>query len=190
MKNRYTAPYGYTIIQGITEIHPDEAPMVRRIFADYLAGASLQRIAAELTARKVEYLPGKSDWNKNRVKRILEDARYIGSAGLPVIVDEATYNRAGAAKGERNNQPAQQAPRMILPVICAACGAKMQRRHEPRCKCPERWYCPACGETAGLQEGEMEGALTDILNRLITQPDLVADGPAEEQEQPLILIPL
>jgi len=104
MKNRYTAPYGYTIIKGVTEIHPDEAAVVRRIFADYLAGASLLRIAEDLKTRNIEYLPGEIAWNKNRGKRILEDTRYTGATGLPPIIDEATQKRAGAAKGARNNQ--------------------------------------------------------------------------------------
>jgi len=187
MKNRYTAPFGYTIIKGVTEIHPDEAAVVRRIFADYLAGASLLRIAEALAADKVEYLPGESAWNKNRVKRILEDTRYTGATGLPPIIDEATQKHAGAAKGERNNQPERQTPRPACPVVCAACGAKMRRIHDARRKTRESWVCP-CGAKVWISDSGLHTALTEILNRLIAQPDLVAEEPTEEPETPLNIV--
>ena len=187
MKNRYTAPFGYTIIRGVTEVHPSEAPVVRRIFADYLAGASLQRIAENLTARKTEYLPGESAWNKNRVKRILEDARYTGTTSLPPIIDEDAYSRAGAIKGERNNQTEQQLPRPVCPAVCAVCGEKMQRRHDTRRKISESWMCP-CGAKVWLSDTNLQATLMEILNRLIARPDLVTEGPAEVQETPLNLV--
>ena len=187
MKNRYNAPFGYAVIKGITEIHPEEAAVVRKLFADYIAGASLKSIAENLTERKIEFLPGRSDWNKNRVKRILEDARYTGSTGLPAIIDEADFTRAGVIKNERNNHADQQSPRLPLPVVCADCETKIQRRHEHRSKRPERWYCPGCGAVTGLRQGELEDCITEILNRLIAQPDLVTDEPPAE-EQPLNIV--
>ena len=187
MKNRYTAPFGYTIIKGISELHPDEAPVVRQIFAGYLSGYSLQRIADDLTARSVEYLPGESVWNKNRVKRILEDARYTGATGLPAIIDETTHSRAGAAKGERNNQPKQQPPRLVCPVVCNLCDNKMRRIHDTRRKTNESWKCP-CGAKVWISDNDLYIALTEILNRLIVQPDLVENELTEEQETSLNLV--
>ena len=188
MKNRYTAPFGYTIIKGVAEIQPDEAAVVHQIFSDYLTGNSLQRIAENLTAHNIEYLPGESTWNKNRVKRILEDARYIGATGMPTIIDEATYNRTNAAKGERNNQLVQQkSQRLACPVTCANCGAKMRRLHDARRKISESWICQ-CGAKVWLSDSDLQTTLTKILNRLIGRPDLVAEEPAEEQETPLNII--
>jgi len=185
MKNRYNAPFGYTISKGTTEIHPEEAVVVCKIFADYIAGASLKSIAENLAERKIEYLPGQNDWNKNRVKRILEDARYTGTAEFPAIINEADFTRAGATKNERNNQSGSQSTRLPLPIMCADCEMKMQRRRESRCKRPERWYCPNCGAVTGLRQGELEDCITEILNRLIVQPDLVTYEPTEEQDNSL-----
>ena len=42
-------PFGYTIQGGSTQPHPQEAETVRRIFTQYLAGASLLTIAEDLT---------------------------------------------------------------------------------------------------------------------------------------------
>ena len=161
--------------------------MVRRIYADYLAGTSLKSIADSLAARKVEYIPGESAWNKNRVKRILEDARYTGATGLPPIIDEATHSRAGTLKCERNNQTEQQPPRPACLVVCAMCGEKMQRQHDARRRISESWICP-CGAKIWISDNALHTTLTEILNHLIAQPDLVAEEPAEEQETPLNLI--
>jgi len=91
VKNRYTAPFGYAIEMGRLIVHPSEGKTVQLVFADYLAGASLKNIADELTARGVEYLPGKSAWDKSRVKRILEDTRSLGAGKFPALVDKKAW---------------------------------------------------------------------------------------------------
>ena len=68
MDNRYT-PFGYHVEDGAISIAETEAAIIRQIFSDYIGGKSLKEIAAELTVRKVEYLPQKWQWNKNRVVR-------------------------------------------------------------------------------------------------------------------------
>ena len=65
MDNRYT-PFGYHVEDGAISIAETEAAIIRQIFSDYIGGKSLKEIAAELTVRKVEYLPQKWQWNKNR----------------------------------------------------------------------------------------------------------------------------
>ena len=188
MKNRYTAPFGYIIVKGVTELHPAEAPVVRQIFADYITGAGLRTVADGLAARKVEYLPGESTWNINRVKRILEDERYTGAGKLPPIIDEAAYASANAAKVQRNNHPERkdtQPP--ACPVLCAACGEKMQRRHDIRWAIPEIWVCK-CGARVSISDNDLQDALAEILNRLIAHPDIITDQPTEEQEQSLNIV--
>lgn len=187
MKNRYTAPFGYTIIKGVTEIHPDEAAVVHQIFADYIAGVGLRSIAENLTARKVEYIPGESAWNINRVKRILEDRRYIGENGLPSIIDEVIYTNANAVKNARNNYSERKPKQHACPVICAVCGEKMQRRHDTRRNISESWMCQ-CGVKIWISDADLHAALAEILNRLIKQPDLAVEGPTEKQEIPLNLV--
>ena len=103
---------------------------------------------------------------------------------MPAVIDEATYQRAGAARGERSHQPEQQLARLPLPVMCGACGEKMRRLHDARLKISESWVC-ACGAKVWISDAGLHAALTELLNHLITRPDLVVDGPTEEQEQPL-----
>jgi hypothetical protein len=84
-------PYGYAVKKGKTILHSAESAIVKRIFTDYIGGASLLKLAQALSAEKVEFIPGRSDWNKNRVGRILEDERYLGSGTYPAIISKDMY---------------------------------------------------------------------------------------------------
>ena len=103
MDNRYT-PFGYHVEDGAISIAETEAAIIRQIFFDYIGGKSLKEIAAELTVRKVEYLPQKWQWNKNRVVRVINDIRYLGNDVYAVIVDESTFRMAQDMKLARNTQ--------------------------------------------------------------------------------------
>lgn len=78
MKNR-KIPYGYEMKNGAVVINGAEAETVKNIFSEYVNGLVLKDIAATLKAQGAEYLPGETDWNKSRVKRIIDDARYCGN---------------------------------------------------------------------------------------------------------------
>ena len=73
MKNR-NVPYGYTYIEGELVLHSQESVIVSEIFQQYLAGKSLLKISEELNEKGIEYRKGITDWNKARLKRILEKA--------------------------------------------------------------------------------------------------------------------
>ena len=75
MSNRYI-PYGYKFEAGQPVPYPDESQIVGEIFHRYCAGDSLKLIAEDLTHRQLEYSPGKTSWDKARIKRILENSRY------------------------------------------------------------------------------------------------------------------
>lgn len=83
MRNR-SIPFGYYYQNGVLAVHPQESQTVRAVFAAYLGGEPLSKIAAHLTAKLVEYLPGHWQWDKARVKRIphlLQSSRYSPAAG-------------------------------------------------------------------------------------------------------------
>ena len=48
-----TIPYGYTVRNGKTIIEPNEARCIRKIFSDYINGASLKDIADDLTESQI-----------------------------------------------------------------------------------------------------------------------------------------
>ena len=78
MRNR-SIPFGYYYQNGVLAVHPQESQTVRTVFMAYLSGEPLSKIAAHLTAKLVEYLPGRWQWDKARVKRILDNTKYIMS---------------------------------------------------------------------------------------------------------------
>lgn len=71
-------PYGYrTDAAGALVPDPDEAAVVRRIFAEHAAGRSLRAIIAGLVADGVP-APGGKQWFASRLSYILDNPRYRG----------------------------------------------------------------------------------------------------------------
>ena len=188
MINR-TIPFGYAVQDGKTILHPTEDLIVHRIFRDYLSGASLKAIAESFKNEKIEFMPGRSDWNKNRIKRIIEDVRYIGTNTYPPIIDESIFRQAQTAKGSNRNYVTGKSEisfRLPCPAECAVCGSKMIRRHDARKKASEWWVCdnPDCKAVFEISDEALEQELTGLLNYLIANPDLIICKPAES-ESPL-----
>ncbi|MDD4494430.1 MAG: recombinase family protein [Eubacteriales bacterium] len=183
-------PYGYAMENGKNIIHPQESKIIRRIYADYLGGASLLRIAQTLTDEKIEFLPGRSDWNKNRVKRILEDERYLGTDTYPAIIGEDMFRKAQAVKDSNNNQTKNQSEvsfHLRCPAECF-CGGKMNRRHDSRRKVSQDlWTCqnPDCKRIVNINDGILLGGITAILNRLIADPSLIQTDSITDTDPPL-----
>lgn len=90
MANRMTT-YGYGYIDGKLSVIESEAEIVRYVFKEYCNGAILSEIGQSLTREGVEYYMGCTQWNKNRIKRIIENEKYIGADGYPQIVDEDEF---------------------------------------------------------------------------------------------------
>ena len=77
-KNR-RIPFGYVMIKGEIRADPVEISAVIKVFNEYIAGNGLTAIAKMLEADGIPYYKGESAiWNKNIVKRIIENRRYIG----------------------------------------------------------------------------------------------------------------
>ena len=76
-KNRFI-PYGYTIRDGRTIIERNEAQVIQDIFRNYIEGSTLKEIAEDLTSRNIPYTERTSVWDKARIARIIDNARYTG----------------------------------------------------------------------------------------------------------------
>lgn len=85
-------PYGYRVTEtGQRAIREDQAAVVRRIFADYLAGQSARQIARALNAEGVPSARGRT-W---AVSAIFGDARRgIGILANPIYVGRQVWNRS------------------------------------------------------------------------------------------------
>ena len=98
---------------GKPEIDEEQAVIIRRIFAEYLAGKSLLDIAKGLTADEIPTARGKTNWSSARVQSILTNEKYKGDALLQkTYVVDCISKKSKKNKGElpmyyvENNHPA------------------------------------------------------------------------------------
>ena len=74
---------GYTKdAEGHLVIKPEEAEVVKRIYREYLEGASLLQIGKGLEADGILTGAGKKKWRPETIKKILQNEKYIGDALL------------------------------------------------------------------------------------------------------------
>ena len=69
-------------VDGQPEIVPEQADIVRRIYNDFLAGATYLEIAKRLTEEHVPTMGGGNRWFSERIKSILKNEKYKGDALL------------------------------------------------------------------------------------------------------------
>ena len=76
-------------------IEPDEAEIIKRIYQEYLQGASLKQIGEGLEADGILTAVGKTKWRPETIKKILKNEKYIGDALLQktYTVDVLTKKR-------------------------------------------------------------------------------------------------
>jgi hypothetical protein len=178
VKNR-RIPFGYRIVNGKTEISPNESKAVIGIFKAYRDGSSLLTIAESLNEQRIEYLPGITGWNKARIKRIIEDERYTGKGDYPAIIDRAEYEASVCIKKDRNTQGGTDRKKEIYKlgakVFCASCGSEMKRQTDMRQRIEQCWSCS--GESCGLRVRKADSSLladvTALMNALIAEPGRV-----------------
>ena len=173
MKKTRFIPYGYTMRNGRTVIEHGEADIIRYIFDEYIKGASLKDLAEELTARKVPYTEKTEVWDKARIARIIDNAKYTGSEIYDPIIDENTFEEAAAAKAARlRNQTKSECEGITLMrdrIRCGQCGAPMVRHICSKRKVKESWTCTndACGCRVRISDTDLLMKVTLLMNRVI-----------------------
>ena len=180
MRNR-NIPFGYQYQNGVLAVHPLESQTVRAVFAAYLGGEPLSKIAAHLTAKLVEYLPGHWQWDKARVKRILDNDKYTGNGEFPPIVNEKDFQLAHQKKesANTNRQPMDEDIKLFKSLVhCHHCGGPMVRRMDSRFENPVTWKCPRCGYFLPLPDEEFKQRVFQLQQSLVDKPLL-----AETEEE-------
>ena len=87
---------------GQTEIDPEGAKTVRRIYRRYLEGASLGDIKDELEADGVPSSAGTATWHHQTIRNILSNEKYMGDALLQkTYVTDCIKKTVRRNKGER-----------------------------------------------------------------------------------------
>jgi site-specific DNA recombinase len=143
-------PYGYRRVPRTADrpahliIHEPEANVVRRIFADFLAGHSLRHLAVALSADGILSPEGKPVWRLSTICRILRSEAYAGrlhwnrthtgydpalgrdrqtprpreewiEIPIPAIIDQSTLDAADAkARDNSSDSPRRTEPDTFL----------------------------------------------------------------------------
>lgn len=168
-------PFGYMVRDGLIQSHPQEADVVRYIFGQYLAGHSLLTIAEDMTQRGIRYHQHTAEWNKHMVKRILENAKYIGEGNYPRIVSDEDFAAAQRLRTQRNTYAPLAAE--IRPIqsktVCARCGGRMARGTRSHGRVGWRCQDPDCGQTVTISDEALAELVDRRLRALAQAPQLL-----------------
>ena len=161
-----TYPFGYALENGAVTVQKREAAAVKRIYAAYAHGNSIETIAQQMAASDTPYSPENGAWNKHKVRRILENACYTGAKGYPVILDNETFQQVRSLYVERTQawQSLTANPERYVwkRLICGSCGERVTRIGGRGNK-ETILVCTSCGmrveyDTAVLRETLLERA--------------------------------
>ena len=149
---------------GQPEIVPEQADIVRRIYNDFLAGATYLEIAKQLTDENVPTMGGGNRWFSERIKSILKNEKYKGDALLQkTYITDPISKRVKKNNGElpmyyvENSHPAIIERRIFDRVqeeIARRAGKKKVKqtgtktelgRYSGKYALTELLYCGECG---------------------------------------------
>ena len=175
-KNR-TIPFGYCMRNGKIITESTESKAVVRIFEEYLNGSSLMQIAKLMESKKIRYTANSEHWNKNMVKRIIENEKYFGNGKYPQIIDEETFKIANEKRVQKATSVcviSEELQEIRNLTYCSECGHRLSRIGG-NCRC-EKWDCrnPDCYRLEyQLTDQMIIGSVLTVLNTAIANPNLL-----------------
>ena len=106
---QYNRLYGYRRGENNKpEVIPEQAEVVRRIYQQYLTGASLRMIQDTLETEQIPNIKGLPEWSLNVVRGILTSEKYCGD----VLMQKTYTSDCISRKSIRNNG---QLPKYLIP---------------------------------------------------------------------------
>ena len=178
-KNR-VIPFGYCMKSGEITTEPKEVCAVAEIFSEYLNGSSLLQIAKLMESKKIRYTEDSDHWNKNMVKRIIENEKHLGTDKYPQIIDEDIFNQANEKrirKANTLNLVCDDLQEIRKVTYCLECGEKLFRKTNGKGR--EYWNCgnPDCFKYEyRLTDQMIIGAVLTVLNTAIANPSLIENS--------------
>ncbi len=172
--------YGYHIENGVLTVCPEEAAVVERIATLYLAGASYLTVADTLNREGIPFSPEAPMWNKHKVKRLLENPRYIGADSYPLILDEKVFQAVQVQIRAKTEGYAVKDKRLALRLkgyLRCPCGGALQRLAGKGRRADTLYLkCASCGALTTLPDAEL---LDEVARQLQAH-----DEPSEEPYTP------
>lgn len=130
MANRYVS-FGYEITDGKYAVIENEKKIVENIFGLYLNGKSFSEISDRMNEAGVPYNNDGRLWNKNIIKRVIENRRYIGEKGFPQIIADDTFNAAEKIRLSKFTAPGETRKALLdfyrEHLVCGRCGMNLRR---------------------------------------------------------------
>ena len=178
-KNR-TIPFGYGMKNGEITTNPKEVYAVVTIFDEYLNGKSLSEIANLMQYENIRYSEDSDYWNKNMVKRIIENDKYLGNDTYPQLITDDIFKRANekrVKKATTLDLIPDDLQKIRKRTYCTECGHRLSRIGGNSKY--EKWDCrnPDCYKLEfRLTEQMIIGAVLNVLNSAIVNPSLLESG--------------
>ena len=178
-KNR-VIPFGYCMKNGEITTEPKEVYAVATIFSEYINDKSLSEIAKQMEFEKIQYTADSTHWNKNMVKRIIENEKYLGTEKYPKIIDDDIFKQANekrVRKATTLNLIPDDLQEIRKRTYCAECGYRLSRIGGNSKY--EHWDCrnPDCYKLEyRLTDQMIIGAVLNVLNSAIANPSLLESG--------------
>ena len=173
--------YGYCIRNGERTIVPEEAGTVSRVFTLYTQGLSYQAIADTLNGEHIPYSPEVPLWDRHKIKRMLENPRYMGQNGYPAILDGALFRQVQDCIRAKTagHTPRQDRPALKLMgcLRCAHCGGSFRRLAGKNRRTDTLYLkCGGCGAVITISDS---GLLSETARQVAWH-----DAPSQEPYHP------
>ena len=175
-KNR-VIPFGYCMKNGKITVDFTESKAVVKIFEEYLNGSSLLQIVKLMESEKIKYSTGSDHWNKNMVKRVIENEKYLGNDKYPQIISEKFFHQANEKRVSKATSVcviSENLQEIRNHTYCSECGHRISRIGGNSRSA--KWDCrnPDCYRLeCQLTDQMIFGAVLTVLNTVIANPNLI-----------------
>ncbi|WP_135552048.1 recombinase family protein [Paenibacillus cymbidii] len=186
------APYGYKLVDKRPVVVPEEAEIVRKIYALYLARKSMRQVAriTGISFSKVELVlmnplySGKIAWGKTRYKdhkgqfrRMPQDKWIMADGEHEAIITFEDWQRVQDIKQEKKNIPDERSPKQLFKDLCfcAQCSKKLYffsggKETHFYYRCHDVNKFEGCKQTV-VRQHELETKVVRKMNELLENGD-------------------
>lgn len=195
MANRLI-PFGYEIVDGDIRIVKREEDVVRNVYALYIQGLTLLEIASRLNMLPISYANDGRAWDKHIVKRMLDNPKYKGDKGYPVIISEEVAKLAAECKERKGHQINEEDKKRLdayrEKISCGICGGKMIRQHAGSgTKSRMYWKCSdslCAGHRQTFNEKRLNRYVAEFLNEMSEDISIVETNATKDYERDTTVI--
>jgi hypothetical protein len=184
-------------VDGKIQLDEPKAAVVKKIFADYLSGASTSSLAKRLTEMGFPNANNKASWNHGSIGKILENVKCLGDEFYPQMIGTELFEQVQKRRQER----CEQLGRSIQPnsanrqysftgkLRCGECG-EVYRKYIEHCgRASEKsfWKCKryiyrnrVCCRCGFLADEQIEKAFIEVANRILARLQILDRTPKKE----------